>query len=66
VKQRLVNELVNAKLIMLSDVGGAIDAETSIGPYVNTKLIAFSDVGGAIGADLEAYVSLIRAKIDTW
>jgi hypothetical protein len=28
---------------------------------VNTKLIAFSDVGGAIGADLEAYVSLIRA-----
>jgi hypothetical protein len=33
---------------------------------VNTKLIAFSDVRGAIGADLEAYVSLIRAKIDTW
>jgi hypothetical protein len=35
VKQRLANELVNAKLIMLSDVGGAIDAETGIGPYVS-------------------------------
>jgi hypothetical protein len=35
VKQRLANVLVNVKLIMLSDVGGAIDAETSIDPYVS-------------------------------
>jgi hypothetical protein len=31
---------------------------------VNVKLITLSDVGGAIGAGLEAYVSLIMAKVD--
>jgi hypothetical protein len=40
VKQRLVHELVNVKLIVLSDVEGAL------------------------GAGLEAYVSLIRARVD--
>jgi hypothetical protein len=31
---------------------------------VNVKLIVLSDVGGAIGANLEARISLIRAKVD--
>jgi hypothetical protein len=42
VKQRLVHELVNA------------------------KLIAFSDVKGVISASLEAYISLIKVKVDVW
>jgi hypothetical protein len=35
VKQSLVHELVNAKLVVLSDAGGAIGAETGISPCVN-------------------------------
>jgi hypothetical protein len=31
---------------------------------VNAKLITLSDVGGATSAGFEAYISLIRAKVD--
>jgi hypothetical protein len=29
-------------------------------------LIAFSDVKGVISASLEAYISLIKVKVDVW
>jgi hypothetical protein len=64
VKQRLVHELVNAKLIVLSDVGGATGAEIGIGPCVSEFEAHHVYVGGAIGVGLEACVSLIRVNVD--
>jgi hypothetical protein len=47
VKQRLVHELVNAKLIVLSDVGGALVAglEACVS-LIRVKVDARSDAGG--------------------
>jgi hypothetical protein len=61
----LAHKLVNAKLIVLSDVRGGIGAETRIVVHelVNVKLITFSDVGGAFVTETRIGPSMLVLRL---
>jgi hypothetical protein len=66
-KQGSAHELVmrSSSCLVMSEVPSTLK-QGSAHELVNVKLITFNNAGGTIGTDLEACVSLIRAKANAW